>query len=70
LGVEGGELWKLNDIAVDTALYSTRLWHKVDQIRKQANTFVHEAANGKTPSEVESLRLIGFAQEVLQAIHT
>jgi hypothetical protein len=70
LGVEVGELWKLNDIAMDTGLYSKRLWHKVDQIRRQANAFIHEAANGKTSSEVESLRLIGFAQEVLQAIHT
>jgi hypothetical protein len=70
LRVEFGELGKLNELAVQKAVYPKAIWHKVDQIRRQANAIIHGAANGKTASELESLRLIGFAQEVLQAIHT
>jgi hypothetical protein len=69
LKVEFGELGRLNDLAVQKALYPNAIWHKVHQIRKQANAILHGAASGKIASEVDSLRLIGFAQEVLQAIH-
>jgi hypothetical protein len=63
LRVEFGELGKLNDIAVQQAVYAKSTWYKVDQIRRQANSIIHGAASGKTASEAESLRLIGFAQE-------
>jgi hypothetical protein len=68
LCVDTGEFWKLNDLALEKGLYPKKIWYKIDQIRKLANIFVHEACKGKTPSESKNLELIGLAQEVLQAL--
>jgi hypothetical protein len=68
LGIDTGELWKLNDLGLDKGLYPKKIWYKIDQIRKAVNIFVHETCKGKTPSESKNLELIGLAQEVLQAL--
>ncbi len=68
LRIDTGELSKLNDLALEKGLYPKKIWHKIDQIRKAANIFVHEPCQGKTPSESKNLELIGLAQEVLQAL--
>ena len=68
LQVDTGELSRLNDLALERGLYPKKIWYKIDQIRKSANIFVHEACKGKTASESKNLQLIGLAQEVLQAL--
>ncbi|MBW2038002.1 MAG: hypothetical protein JRI46_00150 [Deltaproteobacteria bacterium] len=68
LDIDIGELWKLNDLACDRGIYPKRIWHKVNQIRKEVNSFVHEVSMGKAPSESKNIQLIGIAQEVLKAI--
>jgi len=68
LGVDTGELSKLNDLALEKGLYPKKIWYKIDEIRKAANIFVHETCRGKMPSESKNLQLIGLAQEVLQAL--
>lgn len=69
LDIDIGELSKLNDLARDRGLYPTKgVWHKIDKVRDEANTFIHEVSRGKTPSEDRNLKLIGLAQEILQAL--
>lgn len=68
LNIDVGELQELNDMALYGDFYKKKTWDKIDQIRRKVNSFVHEANRGKTPSEYENLKLLGLAQEVLQAL--
>ena len=68
LNVDVSTLGLLNDMARDRGIYENKIWDKVDRIRKEANTFVHEVSRGKTPSESKNLQLLGYAQEVLESL--
>lgn len=68
LSIEIGELWKLNDLALARSLYPKGIWHKIDKVRDEANTFIHEVSRGKIPSEDKNLKLLGLGQEILQAL--
>lgn len=68
LHVDIGELWRMNDKALADGLYPKGIWHKIDKVKDEANTFIHEVSRGKTPSEDKNLKLIGLAQEILQAL--
>lgn len=67
LDINIAALWKLNDLARDRGLYPKGIWHKIDPVRDEANTFIHEVSRGTLPSENENLKRIGLTQEILQA---
>ena len=68
LNIDFGELGKLNNTAFDKGLYNKKIWHKIDQIRKLGNKFIHKISIGKIPSESENLKILGLTQESLQAL--
>lgn len=68
LHVDIGELAVLNNKALNDGLYPKGIWHKINKVREEANTFIHEVSRGKTPSEDKNLKLLGLAQEILQAL--
>ena len=68
LNADIGELIVLNDTARQNGLYQGRIWHKIDQIRRDGNKYIHAISKGEIPSEHKNLQLLGIAQEVLQTI--
>lgn len=68
LGVDVGELSKLNDAGLGRELYPKKIWHKIDEIRKEGNRYVHQAVTGNSSPEAGNLALLGKAQEVLQVL--
>lgn len=68
LSVDISELFRLNKAGLDHHLYPKSVWQKIDEIRRQGNSFVHDAIAGRTASEATNLRLLGIAQEVLTVL--
>jgi hypothetical protein len=67
LQVDVGELKMLNDMGHDKGLYRKEIHHKIDEIRKFGNRFIHGIITGKPASESDNLKILGLTQEVLQA---
>jgi len=68
LGVEVGELGKLNNIALERKIYGKETWYQIEQIRKKGNQCLHQLVKGNLPKEYQSLQVLGLTQEVVQTL--
>jgi hypothetical protein len=66
LNTDVGALGSLNNMAKERGIYGDKTWSMVDRIRIEANTYVREVSQGKSPSESKNLQILRYAQEVME----